>query len=111
MVNTYGITMKGLKKASGETKDLSGYYTGAYVELFYDRSTGEIWTVYQFSLGQNSWTEYHDKNIIKTGNISIPKTMQQIADMIYEATEEIKRREAWEAEIERSYQAELAAAI
>lgn len=84
-LNLHGMAMKGLRKASGETKNLGGYYSGQYVELFYDRSTGEVWTVFQYSLGQNTWTEYHDKNAVKIGNISTPKTMQEIADMIYES--------------------------
>lgn len=80
-VNTYGLTMKGLRKASGSTENY-GYYSGSYDELFYDRSTGEVWTVFQHSIGQNSWTEYSDPNVIKICNTSKHMTMQEIADCI-----------------------------
>ena len=80
-VNTYGLTIKGLKKTSGYTEDY-GYYSGRYVEIFYDRSTGEVWGSFQYSLGQNSWTEYHDPDIVKICNTSRHMTMQEIADEI-----------------------------
>lgn len=80
-VNTYGLTIKGLKKTSGYTEDY-GYYSGRYVEIFYDRSTGEVWGNFQYSLGQNSWTEYHDPDIVKICNTSRHMTMQEIADEI-----------------------------
>lgn len=81
-INKYGHKMTGLKAASSATKELRGYYSGEYVELFYDLSTGAVWTKYQCSLGQNNWTEYDDSNIVCIGNISEPVTMQEIADMI-----------------------------
>lgn len=80
--NTHGIKMTGLKKASGDTKTLRGYNSGEYVELFFDRATGEVWTKYQYSLGQNTWTVYDDDNVVKIGNFSAPATMQEIADAI-----------------------------
>lgn len=85
-VNTYGITIKGLRKASGETENY-GYYSGKYVELFYDFETGEVWGVFQYSLGQNTWTEYHSGNVVKLCNATEHLTMQQIADLIRDAHE------------------------
>lgn len=79
MVNTYGMKMHGLKKAAGETKGLS-YYRGDYVQISYDRSDGEILTNYHVST--NSWSEYHDPQIITVCNAREPMTMQQIADEI-----------------------------
>ena len=83
-INTYGIIIKGLRKASGETQN----YTDdtRYEEIFYNRETGEVWTKFQCSIGQNSWTQYHDPAIIKICNTSRKMTMQQIADRIHEAT-------------------------
>ena len=81
-VNTYGYKMVGLKAASGESKGLRGYYSGEYVELFYSPADGTVWTKYQYSLGQNSWTVYDDPDVIKICNISQPATMQQLADLI-----------------------------
>ena len=81
-VNTYGLPIKGLKKASGYTEDY-GSYSGRYVEIFYDRSTGEVLGNFQCSLGQNSWTEYHDPTVVKICNASRHMTMQEIADEIH----------------------------
>lgn len=88
-VNTYGLTIKGLKKTSGYTEDY-GYYSGRYVEIFYDRSTGEVWGNFQYSLGQNSWTEYHDPDVVKICNTSRHMTMQEIADEINRVLQEEK---------------------
>ena len=82
-INTYGLKIKGLKKVSGNTLNY-GYYSGFYNEVFYDRATGEVWTVFQYSLGQNTWTKYHDPNVIKICNASNHMTMQEIADCIYD---------------------------
>ena len=80
-LNTHNLKLVGIKKASGETQDY-GDYSGKYDEIFYDRKTGEIWTKFQYSLGQNSWTQYHDENIIKICNTTRHMTMQEIADAI-----------------------------
>lgn len=86
-INLHGLAIKGLKKASGETQDY-GYYDGRYDEVFYDISTGEVWTKFQYSLGQNSWTEYHDANVIKICNATRHMTMQELADAIYLAVQQ-----------------------
>lgn len=80
--NTHGYKMHGLRNAASETKGLAGYYSGHYVQISYNRETGEITTNYHYSLGQNSWTQYHDPAIITICNASSPMTMQEIADMI-----------------------------
>lgn len=82
-INTYGLKMTGLKKASGSTQDY-GFYSGLYDEIFYDLSTGEVWTKFQCSLGYNTWTVYNDAAIVKVGNTCKHLTMQQIADMIHD---------------------------
>lgn len=83
-INTYGYKMHGLKAASGETKNY-GYYSGSYVQINYDVSTGDVWTDYHYSLGQNSWTEYHDSDVVTVCNTSRHMTMQEIADAIADA--------------------------
>lgn len=82
-LDTNGIKMKGLKKASGETK-FYGYYSPRYTEIFYHKHTGEVWTKHQYSIGHNNWTQYDDPDIIKVCNASMHMTMQEIADMIAE---------------------------
>ena len=79
-INTHGLTIKGIRKASGETRSYND--AGSYDEIFYDRNTGEVWTRYQCNIGQNSWTQYHDSNIIKICNADQHMTMQEIADAI-----------------------------
>ncbi len=76
------LKIKGLKKIAGESKGLEGYYSGHYLQINYDRKTGEAWTDYHVSFGQNSWTEYNDSSIITCGNISEPMTMKEIRAMI-----------------------------
>ena len=61
-VNYHGLTIKGLRKASGSTVNWAPR-SGGYDEIFYDLSTGDVWTVAQVSL----------------------MTMQDISDAIYEA--------------------------
>lgn len=80
-VNTHGLKIKGLRSACGDTCNY-GDYDNRYHELFYDRSTGEVWTVFRYG---NSWTEYHDKNVIKVCNTQHHMTMQEIADAIQQA--------------------------
>lgn len=80
--------MKGLKKTAGETKDLKGYYSGEYLEIFYDKEKKEVWGIYQYSLGQNTWTVYDDENVIKICNASEPMTMKEIEEQIKEKVKE-----------------------
>lgn len=82
-VNTHGIKINGIRKTSGMTKDY-GYYSGHYVEIFYDKGTGDVWGKHQCSFGWNSWTVYHDADIIKICNTSSHMNMQDIADAILE---------------------------
>lgn len=83
-VNYHGLKIQGIRKASGSTGNWAPRSCG-YDEIFYDLSTGDVWTIPQVSLGCNSWTEYHDKNIIKICNTFQHMTMQEISDAIYEA--------------------------
>lgn len=85
MLNTYGLRMSGLRTVAGETKSLTGSYSPEYLQLNYDRSTGEVWTDFFFSIGHNDWAVYHDKNILNCGNLCAPHTMQEIADRIRDA--------------------------
>ena len=85
-INKHGLKMRGLKAASGETKDY-GCYSGHYIQISYDTDTGDILTDYHYSLGQNSWTQYHDPAIITVAIASSHMTMQEIADAIALALE------------------------
>lgn len=65
MTNT-NIKIKGLKKSVGDYQRANegGYYDARYGRLMLDRTTGELWTDEFYSLGHNSWKEYHDDAII-----------------------------------------------
>lgn len=79
-INKHGMKMKGIKKAARETKWLQD---GCYVQLSYDRATGLILTDWHCSIGSNTWTVYHDSNVITVACAYSPKTMQEIADVIF----------------------------
>lgn len=82
-INKHGLTMNGLRVAAGETKGLSPYDHG-YVQISYDKSTGDIYTNYHYSIGGNWWTQYHDEEVITICTTHSPMTMQEIADAIWE---------------------------
>lgn len=87
-INKHGLKMHGLKAASGETRNY-GYYSGHYIQISYDTDTGDVLTDYHCSLGQNSWTRYHDPAIITVATAADHMTMQEIADAIARAVEGI----------------------
>lgn len=80
-INTHGrkINLETLANASDATKGL-GSRTGEYVEIFYDKSTGDTWCKYHWD--REEWTVYHDEDVTKVGLAIRFKTPQQIADMI-----------------------------
>lgn len=80
-VDKHGLKMTGLRKAAASTGNYGGN-SSMYDELFYNFKTGEVWTVFQCSLGWNAWTKYHDPHIVKICNTSRHMTMQEIADYI-----------------------------
>lgn len=86
-INKHGLKMNGLKAASGWTENY-GYYSGQYVQISYDRNTGDVLADYHYSLGQNSWTRYHDPAIITVATTADHMTMQEIADAIAQAVRE-----------------------
>ena len=71
----------GLRQAAKNTVNWP-LNSGGYTEIFVNRSTGEVWTVDQVSLGQNTWTEYNDPEIVKVCNTSCHMTAKQISDAI-----------------------------
>ena len=94
-VEKYGLIMRGLRKVAGETHGLEGFYSPEYLELFYDMATGDVWTEYHYSIGHNSWTEYHDPAIVNCGIICEKLSMQEIADMIAYCVEREKEDKSW----------------
>lgn len=93
-INAHGrkINKETLANASNSTKGL-GSRTGEYVEIFYDKSTGDVWGKYHWD--REEWTVYHDEDVTKVGLAIRFKTPQQIADMIAET---LTMEERWERE-------------
>ena len=93
-INTHGrsINKETLANASNSTKGL-GSRTGEYVEIFYDKSTGDVWCKYHWD--REEWTVYHDDDVTNVGIAVRYKTQQQIADMIAET---LTMEERWERE-------------
>ena len=88
MVDKHGLKMIGLKAVASDTKWAMLGRSGCYLELFYNKKTGRVWTIEQCSLGHNTWTVYEDKAVIKIGNIESRLSMQKIADTIHTAITE-----------------------
>ena len=93
-INTHGLKMTGLKKASGATCNY-GDYSPKYDQIFYDRFTGEVWTVFHWSIGGNSWTEYDDEEVIWICDARHHMTMQRIADEIAWRIDELAHPIDW----------------
>jgi hypothetical protein len=76
------LNIKGLKAISGETKSLKGCYDANYLQLVYNKETGEAWTHFFSDLGHSWQTHYKDNNIINCGNICTPKTQKELREII-----------------------------
>ena len=78
MLNTHGIKIRNIRKVSGETCTC---YRG-YVQISYDRATGELLSDYHYNGPVESWTEYNDPDVITICNTRRHMTMQQLADAV-----------------------------
>lgn len=96
-VNTHGLKINNLRRVCGETGGWPAN-SGGYDEIFYNRETGDLWTVPQVSLGRSSWTEYpNNPEVVKVGETSQHMTMQEIADAVARAVAaQDTRRAQWE---------------
>ena len=92
-INTHGLKMVGLRKASGDTRDYDRdfYARSCYIQISYDRDNGEIITDLHSDWGRTWETHYHDPAVITICTTSRHMTMQEIADRIAETVGEAKR--------------------
>lgn len=87
---TTTLKIKGLKKAVGEytRANAGGYYSPRYGCLMFDKSTRELWIDEFYSIGHNSWNQYHSESIINLGRImerlGIEVNMQNVKSFIAE---------------------------
>ncbi len=72
------MKIKGIKKAVGEYKraNAGGHYSPRYGVLMFDYSDGEVWTDEFYSLGHNSWKEYHSESIVNLSNMMSEKNIE-----------------------------------
>ena len=102
-INTHGlnINLDDLKTVSEETYSVD-WRRGHRLEVFYDRSNGDLWS--KFYISSENWTEYHDPAIISVCCPRQHHSQQWLADRIKEAVdqnevydriyeEEMRRRE------------------
>lgn len=85
------MTIKGLKKAVGDYQraNAGGWADPRYGKLMFDKSTGEVWTDEFYSIGHNTWKEYHSSDVVcldsymtdRTGE-PIPVTMKSVKAVI-----------------------------
>lgn len=70
--------IKGLKKAVGDYKraNAGGYYSPRYGYLMFDKEDGSLWTDEFYSLGHNSWKEYHSESIINLGSMMAEREIE-----------------------------------
>lgn len=74
--------MKGLKKVSGETKSLQGYYDSIYLQLCYDKETDEVFTIQHCDFGHSWQTFFENCNVVTICNLTEPHTMAEIEKMV-----------------------------
>lgn len=97
-INTYGlnISLKDLRETAWATTNYpNGGYSPEYDEVFYDCESGEVWSIYQYSIGHNSYTRYHDPAIIKIGNYTHHVTQQQLMDAIKRVVDDRDAAQRW----------------
>lgn len=80
-VNNHGYKMAGLRAAASETKSVNPRM-GGFVQIGYNKSTGEIVANYVVS---GSYVKYEDVDVLTVCNATAPMTMQAIADAIRDA--------------------------
>ena len=76
-LNTHNLTIKGIKRAAGDTINW-GPYGDHCNEIAYDTKTGKVWVKH---MSTSSYTDYNDPGVIMVRS-SDKMTMQEIADAI-----------------------------
>jgi hypothetical protein len=76
------IKLKGIKNVVTEARNNLGR-NNLYLQINVDKTTGKVWSDLHCSIGQNSWTEYVDKDVLNCGNVSDPNvTMAEVKAMV-----------------------------
>lgn len=83
------IKLIGVKNIVTEARNNLGR-DNLYLQVNVDKSTGKVWSDLHCSIGQNSWSEYVDKDVLNCGNVSDPNVT--IADIKAMAERKINGR-------------------
>lgn len=94
-INTHGLTIQGLRAVCGQTADWP-CGSGGHTDVYYNRDTGEIWASDHVG---NTWTQYDDPEIIRVCSTATHMTMQQLADLVYQAVTARREMEEFHAAI------------
>lgn len=94
-INTHDLTIKGLKTACGQTADWP-CGSGGHTDVYYSQDTGEIWTIDHVG---NTWTRYDDPSVITVCSTTTHMTMQQLADLVYQAVAARREMDAYHAAV------------
>lgn len=72
---------------------------GTYLEVHYDMSEDEVYTHYHCCFGHNSWTNYHDSDVVFVGFYDEHVPMRELrADIECAIERHEENRRQWEAE-------------
>lgn len=73
---------KGLKRASGKTKDLTGWFSPWCIHIFFDTQKEEVIAVTHYDLEHNERTRFYDEDIVDITCTSNPLTQKEIVELI-----------------------------
>lgn len=90
---------RGIKKAAGDTKGLTGW--NGHAQIAYDTATDTVYSEYIPNV--NEWNEYHDPGIISFTTTD-PMTMKEIKSRL---NTEISDHKQYEAEMKAEHENQL----
>lgn len=77
------IKLTGIKNIVTEAKNNLGNNNNLYLQVNVDKATGKVWRNLHCSIGQNSWSDYKDSDVLNCGNISDKNiTMAEVKAMV-----------------------------
>lgn len=90
---------RGIKKAAGETKGLTGW--NGHTQIAYDPETDTVYSEWMPSV--NEWNEYHDPGVVWFTTTE-PMTMEEIKSQI---ESEIADKKQYRKEMEAEYKHQM----
>lgn len=77
--------IKGIEKVVEESQNLRGYESGFYLQLNYNKETGEVWVDELVDYGHNRYVRYDNPNIVGCGDLCSPVTAERVRELVEEA--------------------------